>query len=101
MLAAAIRIDRAVEGNVRRLVAGDDAARPLDLNLRLEGRHLLQHVPAVIDRDPLRRLEPAARVHPGAPSAAALDIHAQTGVCDDRIGNVSRIGRLECSLSQK
>ena len=41
MLAAPIGIDRAVEGNVGRLIAGDDAARPFHLYLGAEGRHVL------------------------------------------------------------
>ena len=36
MLAAAIGVDRAVEGDVRAFIAGDDRARPLDLHLGLE-----------------------------------------------------------------
>ena len=49
VLAAAIGVDRAVEGDVGRLVAGDDLARPLDLHLGLERRQLLERAPAVVE----------------------------------------------------
>jgi septum formation inhibitor-activating ATPase MinD len=52
MLAAAIGIDRTVEGDVGRLVAGDDGARLLDLHLGLERRQLLERVPAVVEDMP-------------------------------------------------
>jgi hypothetical protein len=49
MLAAAIGVDRAVEGDVGRGVAGDDGARPLHLHFGLEGRQVFQRVPAIVE----------------------------------------------------
>ena len=42
VLAAAIGIDRAVEGNVRRVVAGDDLAGGIDRHRRLERRQVFE-----------------------------------------------------------
>ena len=69
VLAAAIGVDRAVEGHVRRGVAGDDAAGPVDLDRRAGGR-LVVLFPAVVDA--LARLAVIARcrVQPGRAAAA-------------------------------
>src|SRR5690606_30965655 len=49
VLAAAIRIDRAVERNIGRVVAGDDGARGVDVHGRAQRRHLLlRSAPAVV-----------------------------------------------------
>ncbi len=69
VLAAAVRIDRAVEGQVRRLVVGQDAARGVLLNLGFRPRNLEWDVPAVVERLALPRLEAPAGV---ADRAAAL-----------------------------
>ena len=73
MLAAAIRIDRLVEGNVRRVVARDDRARRLRLHDRRERRQLLIEIaPAVVDFFGARRLEaPGGIRHRAAPAARA------------------------------
>ena len=49
VLAAPIGVDRAFEGNIRRIVAGDQAARPLVDNLGGEHRQVLQRAPAVVE----------------------------------------------------
>src|SRR5262245_58777624 len=52
MLAAARRSDRAVEGNVRRIVPGDDGPRRVPDQLRLQRRRsLVVAVPAIVDPD--------------------------------------------------
>ena len=60
MLAAAIGIDRAVEGNIGRVIARDDMARALERELGLQRRQVLVQVPAVILCLTRQRLEPAA-----------------------------------------
>ena len=49
MLAAAIRVDRAVEGNVGRLVPGDDGLGVFLEHLGAEGGQVFQTLPAVIE----------------------------------------------------
>ena len=66
VLAAAVGIDRAVEGNVRARVAGDDRPRPFDRDLGAGDRRRLVEVPAVVDRHPIEALEPPGHVEPGA-----------------------------------
>jgi len=70
MLAAAIRIDRAVETDVRALVAGDDALGPLDMLDRLERLQILDLAPAVINGLAALRVEPARDI--GLRAAAAI-----------------------------
>jgi hypothetical protein len=86
MLAAAIGIDRAVEGDVGRIVAGDDRARLFHLHLGAEGRQVLQRLPAVVEIMPRRRLEASGRVDARAASAPASMIDAQACLTDHRIG---------------
>ena len=74
VLAAAIRIDRTVEGNVRRIVAGDDLARRIDRHRGLERRQFLQALPAVVEGDARQRLVTAGRIRHGAAAAAALAV---------------------------
>ena len=69
MLAAAIGIDRAVEGDVGRIVARDDAAARVGRQRRRGARRVLLLLlvragarPAVVHRDAPERLEPAVRV---------------------------------------
>src|SRR5690606_33208374 len=52
MLAAAIRIDRAVETDIGRIVAGDDRARSVDRHAGLERRQLIEALPAIVESDP-------------------------------------------------
>ncbi len=52
VLAAAIGIDRAVEADVGRVVAGDDLARGVGAHRGLERRQILDALPAVVEGDP-------------------------------------------------
>src|SRR2546423_14177638 len=74
VLAAAIGIDRAVEGNIRRIVAGDDAACCIDRDRRLERRQLFELLPAVVERDTGQRLVSGGcgRGRPPPPTAPRL-----------------------------
>ena len=56
VLAAAIRVDRAIEGNVRRVVAGDHLAGGIDANAGLERRQFLEALPAVVEGNARFRL---------------------------------------------
>src|SRR5580700_4861438 len=71
MLAAAIGVDRAVEADIGRVVAGDDRARRVDRERgRQPGRFGFRGTPAVVERDPLLALEAATFVARGAASLA-------------------------------
>ncbi len=78
MLAAAIGIDRTVEGDVGRIIAGDDAAGLFDLNFGAERRQVFQALPAIIDQFAGNGLETSGWVERGPPPAAAIDLDAQT-----------------------
>lgn len=68
MLAATVGIDGAVEGQVRRVVTGDDGFRFLDLHLgALSDRCFLK--PAVVVRHRAVRGESVVRVGGGAATA--------------------------------
>ena len=75
MLAAAIRVDRAVEADIGRVVAGDHLARGVDRDRGLERRQVVEALPAVVEGDPRLGLEAAAVVGLGAAAAPpfALD----------------------------
>src|SRR5205809_125896 len=51
MLAAAIGIDGAVEADVGGIIARDHLSRGVDLDRCLEGRQLLQALPAIVEGD--------------------------------------------------
>src|SRR6185295_14176141 len=70
MLAAAVGIDRAVEGNVRRVVPGDDGLHDLGENLGLERRQRFERVPSVVEQVSAVLLEPARPI--GSCTATAL-----------------------------
>jgi hypothetical protein len=69
MLAAPVRVDRLLEGNVGRVVARDDAARLIGRDRGGDGRRIavlfLRPPPAIIDR--LARLPIEARLPPPNP----------------------------------
>ena len=72
VLAAAIGIDRAVEGDVRRLVAGDDLARRVDRHRGLERRQFFEALPAVVEGDARDRLVAARGIGKRAAAAPPL-----------------------------
>ena len=55
MLAAAIGIDRLIEGNVGRVVGGDDLLRRFDEHRRLERRQVVERLPAIVEESPRMR----------------------------------------------
>jgi hypothetical protein len=69
MLAAAIGIDRAVEADIGRIVAGDDFSRGIERDAGLERRQFVEALPAVVEGDPRLGLEAAGGV--GLRAAAA------------------------------
>ncbi|MNY01992.1 hypothetical protein D3C86_1345460 [compost metagenome] len=101
MFAAAIGIDGAVERDVGRFIAGDDAARLLHLHLGAELRHVLESLPAIVENLVLQGLETSIRIEPGATAATAVDLDAQARCIGQRIGNVRHMARLEGSLPRK
>ena len=76
VLAAAIGIDRAVEGDVRRIVAGDDLARRVDRHRGLERRQFVEALPAVVEGDARERLVAAGGIRQRAAAAPALAVDA-------------------------
>jgi len=60
MFATPIRVDRTVEADIGRVVAGDDLARGIDRDRGLEGRQFVEALPAVVEGDPRFSLEAAA-----------------------------------------
>ena len=62
MLAAPVGVDRTVEADVGRIVAGDDLARGIDRDRGLERRQFIEALPAVVERDARFGLEAAAVV---------------------------------------
>ena len=74
VLAAAIGIDRAVEGNVGGIVAGDDLPRRVDRHRRPERRQILDAQPTVIEGDAGQRLEASGAVGDRAAAAPPITI---------------------------
>ena len=62
MLAAPVGIDRTVEADIGRIVAGDDLSRGIQRDRGLERRQFIEALPAVIERDARFGLEAAAGV---------------------------------------
>src|SRR6202022_4799451 len=62
MLAAPVRVDRTVEADIGRLVAGNDLARGIERDRGLERRQFIETLPAVVEGDTRFRLEAAAGV---------------------------------------
>ncbi len=75
VLAAPIGIDRAVEGDIGRIVARDDGLRLFQRHLRLERRQFGRTAPAVILGHPRLGLVAAAAIRDGAPATPAVPIH--------------------------
>src|SRR5262249_42972974 len=100
MLATAIGVDRQVEGNVGRVVAGDDPAGGIDGHGCLEGRQILECPPPVVEARARQRLKAAGGIRLGTTSAAAfgldryLDIDWRIQVDGGRSGGLVRRLRL-------
>jgi len=62
MLATPVRIDRAVEADIGRIVAGNDLARGIDRHRGLERRQFIEALPAIVEGDAGFSLEAAAGV---------------------------------------
>ena len=88
VLAAAIGIDRAVERDVRRVVARDDLARRVDRHRGLERRQFFERLPAVVERDPRERLVAARGIRLRAATAAPLGVDRDG--CIDRLVEIDR-----------
>src|SRR5260221_3819973 len=69
MLAAPVRVDRTVEADIGRVVAGYDLAGGIDRHRGLERRQFVEALPAVVEGKPRLSLETAAGV--GLRAAAA------------------------------
>lgn len=74
MFATAIGVDRTVEGNVRRVVEGDDLAGLLLLDFGAQGRQFLDRVPAVVLDEARQPLEAPTGIGAGAASPPPLDV---------------------------
>jgi hypothetical protein len=72
MLAAPIRIDRAVEADIRGIVAGNYLAGGIDRDRCLEGREFIETSPAVVESHPRKRLVAARGIAMGAPTFSPL-----------------------------
>src|ERR1700704_5046786 len=90
VLAAAVGIDRAVERDVGRIVAGDDLAGGIDRDRGLERRQILEALPAVVVALARQRLH-AARP-PALRAAAAPAAGRDLGAGDAAIGAVGKDG---------
>ena len=71
VLAAAVGIDRAIEGDIGQVVAGDDLAGGIDGHGGLERRQLLEALPAIVECDPRQRLVTAGCIRLRAAAAPA------------------------------
>jgi len=67
-------VDRAIEGEIGRIVAGDDLPGGVDRHGRLERRQLFEALPAVVEGDPCQRLVSAERVRRRAAAAPAFAV---------------------------
>src|SRR5690606_26068563 len=85
MLTAPIWIDGPIERNVGRTVAGDDGAWLFHLHLGLEGRQILQRLPAVIEDVAGGRLEAAGGIDARTPTPPAIDLDAHPAFLHESI----------------
>src|SRR5262249_37674199 len=86
VLAAAIRIDGAVERDVRRVIPSDDLAGGVDRYCGLERRQLLQPLPAVMEAAPRQRFISAGRVRGRAAATPTFAIDGGTDLLARRHG---------------
>src|SRR5262245_20171832 len=80
VLAAAVRIDRAIEADVRRIVARDDLARRVDSHRGPERWQLLERLPAVVEAHARQRLVASGGIRLRAAAAAALPVNRYIAV---------------------
>src|SRR5947209_4487461 len=85
MFAAAVRIDRSIEADIGRVVAGDDLAGGIDRYRGFEWRKFVETLPSVVEGNPRLSLETSARVGLRAAATAPLAF--------DRTGQFGKIGR--------
>src|SRR5207342_3529101 len=98
VLAPAIGIDRAVERQIGRIVAGDDLPRGVDRHGGLERRQIIDGLPTVIEADPSERLIAPRAVRMRAAAAPALTVEggptlARRGNGGQRRRRASQCGR--------
>jgi hypothetical protein len=74
VLATAIRIDRTVERNIGRVVAGDDLAGSVDRHRGLKRRQFVERLPAVIEGDPRQWLETSGGITQRAAATTAFAV---------------------------
>ncbi|MGY2933966.1 hypothetical protein ACVWZ6_003568 [Bradyrhizobium sp. GM6.1] len=74
MLATAVGIDRTIEADVGRFVAGDHLARGVDPDRGLERGQFFKALPAIVECDARLGLKPAAGVGLRAPASPALAV---------------------------
>ena len=79
VLASAIGIDRSVEGNIGRIVCGDDLLWRLDEDLCLERRQIVERIPAVVEKCPRMRLVAPRHVDARSPSARLVGKGGRVG----------------------
>src|SRR5262245_31470012 len=95
MLAPSIRVYRAIEADIRGLVAGNYLAGGIDRDGSLERRQFIETPPAVVECDPSKRLVAAGRVAMCAPSLSPLMFdHNAKKFADIFIGARRRGGQL-------
>src|ERR1700730_3418902 len=90
VLAGAIGIDGAVEGNVRGVVATDDLAGGIDRHVGFERRQILELLPAVIEGDAGKWLVAPGRVRAGAAAAPAFAVDGRSLLARRRGGQRRR-----------
>ena len=84
VLAAAIRIDRAVERNIGTVIARDDGARRVVEHRRLEGIEIAEPFPAIIEGLAPLSLEAARVIGVGAAPAPTFAVDCAARSCLDR-----------------
>ena len=86
VLAAAIGVDRPVEGDVRRLVGGDDPAAACSSCTSVRKRRkVVGRAPAVVEALPRLRLVAAGRVDAGASTPSPLGVDLDANIILDRL----------------
>ena len=95
MFASAIRIDRPVEANIWRFIAGNNLSRCVDRDRRLERREFVKRSPPIIERDTSQRFVTSRCVTLGSPATPALVVdYNPEQLADIVIGARRRGGQL-------